>query len=154
MRIEVPLEVIDRHLIAILKLPVIFCVLLNCIVCQVNIFVGKIINRVLFRAGPKITVSIEEAFLIPVNGCHQAITPYIKFPAINQQRFFYVFLHYHCASALRELGFEDLLYFVERVRHMYPAPAIRVLARLDDPHVLAIFFSLEFVEGLQEGGVV
>ncbi len=60
-----------------------------------NVFIGKILNTVLFTASPKIAISIEKSLLKSINGSHKAVTPNVKFSTIYKQWLLNVFLNNH-----------------------------------------------------------
>jgi hypothetical protein len=100
IKVKKPLEVVDRELVAVLVLAVVISVLLNGVVGKVNKLVGKIRNRELFAACPKVAVSVEVAFKASIYGGHQAIASYVEFASTDQQRLLYVLLNDECSLAL------------------------------------------------------
>lgn len=82
--LQIFLEVIETHFVSIFILPIILGILLNSIVCQVNIFVVKVLNIELLTAGSNVAILIEIAFKVTVDRGHQAITPEVEFTIVNQ----------------------------------------------------------------------
>ncbi len=150
MLIEIPLEVIDWHLIAILKLSIVLCILLYGVICQMYIFVRKVIYWKFFRTCSEVAVSIKEALLVTVYGCHKTIASNIKFTAVNQKWFFYIFLNNHCPTSFTQFCFKNLLYLTKWIWYVNARATIGIFPRFYNPHILTIFLRLKFTKRLQE----
>jgi len=107
--VQVTLEIAHAHFVAVFKLSVVFTVLLNRIVSQMDVFVAQLCNVELLARGSKVAIFVEIAFLHPIHRCNKAESPDIKFPPVHQERPFNVPLHNDCPSLPPSL---HLLYYL------------------------------------------
>ena len=86
------LQVLVRHLIAILKLPIIIRLFLYSVIGQMNKPIGQVIQGKLLAGGPYVAILIEVTFEVAVDGGKQSIAPNIKLSIADKQRPLNVFL--------------------------------------------------------------
>lgn len=58
--VQIPLEIVNGQLVAILVLAVVLRILLYCVICQVNEFVLQVLDRELLATRTEITVPVEK----------------------------------------------------------------------------------------------
>ena len=79
-------EVLPAQLVAIFKLPVVFCLLLDCIVCQMDELIGNIIKRVLSTARSNVTVLVTVPFQVAIDACEHTKAPKVELAPMHEQR--------------------------------------------------------------------
>ncbi len=128
---DIVLKFVKRNLISVFKFPIIFGVLLNCIICQMYfLIVGVVfIKFVIWPRGSDVPFFKEVAFAIMVDKYPHSN---IKFSFLNQARIFYVLLNdetvkfenrftlwnscLFCWGTLKRLG---LIFFVYLFKHLF-----------------------------------
>ena len=85
LSLEVLLEIRKTHLVAVLILPIVLRMLLNCIVSQVDILVIEVIDIELLATGADISILIKVPFELSIQRSKQSIAAEVKFAIVNQQ---------------------------------------------------------------------
>jgi hypothetical protein len=81
--IQIPLEVIDRHLVAVFKFTVVVRVDLHSVVGQVNVAGLKVGNVEYFRGGAEVAIAIHVAFKYSIYTREHSKSPDIKFSLVD-----------------------------------------------------------------------
>ena len=127
-------EILEAHLVCVFEFAVILRFVLDGIVRQMNESVANIIEIVLARARPNVSVLIAVAFQRAVNAGHHAINTEVKFALVNKKRIVNILLNYEgsiclCGPTNNVLDLPHILH------HLDALPTIRILTRLDYPCV-------------------
>ena len=83
--IEVPLEVFDRELVVSFKLAVIFSILLNGIVGEVDVFDVKVVQVKSLGGGAQVAVIVEVTLQDAIDRSHHAESSNVKLSSINEE---------------------------------------------------------------------
>lgn len=115
-------------------LPVLFTLLLNCIVSQVDQPIGQLPQRELLRAGPNIPISVEVGPVALTTGDHH-VAPDIKLP-FEEQVGDDVLLDDEGALAQLGFGAADMLDYVRELpEYLDTVASVAVFTWLHDPDV-------------------
>ena len=133
--VQVPLEIADAQFVRCLKFAVVFVVLLNCIVGQmdhpVHISQIKLITR-----GTEVAIAVHVALQQAIDAGKHGKCPHVELPIGYQQRLVNVQLYYACAVAVGpSVGIDQLLDFTQCVSDFNSATTVRILTGLDDPYI-------------------
>ena len=85
IRVEEALEIIDRKFIRSFELPIVICMHLNSVVCEVDLSIRQVAQVKGLRTRPKVNITIHVAFENAVMGSEHCIRTHVKFPALYQQ---------------------------------------------------------------------
>jgi hypothetical protein len=73
LRFQIPLEVAVRELVSIFKFTIVFTVLLDCIIREMDVLVTEVLKGKLLAARPEIAILIKVATHASILGHHHAI---------------------------------------------------------------------------------
>ena len=140
---EVPLQLAVAELVAGLVLAVILRVLLHGVVDQVDELVVEVWSggAVLLGGGTDVAVAVEVGLQDAVHASHEGEAADVEFTALDEERVVDVLLEDHGAVAAAVL-MHKIPDSANLLLHLDASSSIRVLARLDDPDVLAILVPL------------
>jgi len=128
--IQISLEIGIGQFIGGLKLSIIFVMLLNSIVCEVNEFVVEVFHVELFRSSPDVSVLEPIAFLVSIDASQTHVASNVELSLLVKERHD-VLLHNVSTRAPQSINFfslNDLLYLLKTLDHLYPIASIRILA--------------------------
>ena len=98
--VDVLLEVLVRYLVAVFVLAVVFTLLLDSVIRQMDEPVLQIVQVKFLARSSDVPVLIEVALHPPVDRSHHPVHTDIKLPAIDEQRSLNVFLNDMCVFLL------------------------------------------------------
>lgn len=76
--LEVLLEVVETHFVPVFILAIVLGVFLDCIICQVDVFIVQLIDVELLATCPDVSIFIKVSFQASIDACHKAIAPEIE----------------------------------------------------------------------------
>ena len=82
--VEVKLKFLVTYLVALLILPILFCVLLNRLVCQVNLETAISLQRVEIRRGADVSLGVPVGLLDTIDGSEEKIMSDVKLSTFIQ----------------------------------------------------------------------
>lgn len=154
VRVQIPLKVIDRQLVAALKLSIVFRIHLNRVVRQVDVARVQVVQVELLRGRSEVAVAVHVSLHHAIDRREQGVTPDIELSVVNEQGLVEVLLHDRRPVAiLRRQLLNQISDLVERTGDLDACASIRVLARLDDPNVVVLLLR-ELLVGLGEPDVL
>lgn len=138
LTVKVLLELGIAQLVARLELSVVVQLLLDCIICQVDVSIGHVLKSELTRARPQVAIGVPIALQVASDRTHHREAPDVELAILVEQRFLDVLLDDVGASVAVYVGVLDQrLDVVDVSADLDAAAAVRVLAWLDDPEGLA-----------------
>lgn len=92
------MKLVVGQFVACLILPIVLAVLLDRIVCEVNVDVFKVLKGKELGASPQIALGVPVGFEISVHNCYHHVVSDVKFSAVVKEWIGDIRLHY---SSLR-----------------------------------------------------
>lgn len=132
--VNVPLELLERDLVPILKLAVVLRMLLDSVIGQMHVFGLQVVQRELLARGPDIPALLEkEGSQGPVERGQNCEDSDVKLPLLIEQGVLNVLLD-DIGPGGRSFP-HDRLDFLETADHLDAVPTVRALSGLDDPGI-------------------
>ena len=97
-RLQILLEVTIRKLVAVFKFSIVLCILLDCIICQVNVFVLKIVKGKFLATCPNVAIFEKVPSQITIMCHHHPVDANVKLSLLYQQWVLNVGLNYESAD--------------------------------------------------------
>ena len=119
--------------------------LLNRVIRQVHHSVRDIGEVVLAAGGAYVALLVVICLEVAVDVGREAVRADVKLPALVEQWIVNIFLDDVGSSREQIASLDDLLDFLEIFRDFNSTSPVRVLARLDDPHVVFLFNLIHIV---------
>ena len=140
--LDIAFELVKREFIAWLKLSILFTVLLNSIIGQVDEFAFQIFYTKNFARSSSVALFIPVRPKLTIYHANHQIAPHIKFSTIVK-KWHQIFLNYKSRFRLFHLLFLDqLLNFFNGLLDTDTSPSVCILCRLDNPKLWFFFPSL------------
>ena len=77
------MEILECELVPVLKLSIIVALLLNGVICEVDVYVVEVIGVVLFARCANVPIIVVVPFLHTINGGPQAVCTDVKLPPLD-----------------------------------------------------------------------
>ena len=143
-------EILQTEFVAVFELAVVFRLLLNGIIRQVDEHISDVFKGVLATTRANVSILVAVPLQTPVDAGKKAEASEVELALMDQQRVVDIFLNYESTVTIL-LGWatDDLLDFTDSFDHCDTNTSVRILARLDNPSVLwRPKLSLNLLDGL------
>ena len=138
--IKIPLKVINREFIRILKFAEVVCGRLHRVISQMNKAILEILQIKGLWTCAKVNISVHPPLQAAINRSEHRESSNVKFPALDQQRLVQIFLDNGGAVAIGlSVSINQSLDLTEVIRHFDSAAPVTILAWFDDPDIWATF---------------
>ena len=109
---------------------------MNCVIGEMHISVGAVLETKLAAAGPEVALSVPVALQVAIDGAHKGEAADVELPALVQERLLDVLLDYVTPFDAVDIRIgHQTLYLVQITAHLDAKASVGVLSRLDDPEV-------------------
>lgn len=131
--IKISLKVSKGKLVSRFEFPIIFTMLLDCVICEMDHAVGQILHIKLFASCANIAILKPITLLDSINTCHQYIASNVKFSFLVEKRHD-ILLDNVSSTTAKAVSFLLSNYFFDlfdTLHNLYAYASICVLARLN-----------------------
>ena len=128
-------EVLEAHLVCIFEFSIVFGLVLDGVISQVNESIANVVKVVLSGARPNIAILITVPFQRTVNASHHAVDSEVKFTLVDEKRVVDILLNDE-STILFGGPSDNVLNFSHVLYDLNTLTAICILARFDYPSIL------------------
>ena len=119
--------------------------LLNRVIRQVYHSIGDISEIILAARSAYVPLLVVVCLEVPIDVGSEAVRTDVKLAALVEQRVMNIFLDDVCSSREEITSLNYLFDFLEIFGDFDAASSVRILARLDDPHIVFFFDLMNIV---------
>jgi hypothetical protein len=139
--LQILLELGIGDLIIILKLAILFSLLLDGIVGEVDELVLEVLQAELLAGCADVALLVPVPLYHSVDCRQQDVAAKVEFTLVVKERVLEIFLDYYCSFVYASLA-DESFYLWQRGEDCDAVAAVRVLPRFADPNIVAAFLAL------------